>query len=130
MGDAATHLARADDADRFDLAHYRSRRKGLCGLLFVQCKLKGWGSYVYPTLSQFNTLWQKAAKRLLQLRQGDEKVADQAVIGNLEDRRLLVLVDGDDDLRILHAGKVLDGAGNADGDVEVGGDDLAGLADL
>jgi hypothetical protein len=30
----------------------------------------------------------------------------------------------------LHAGEVLDRAGDGDGDVEVGGDDLAGLADL
>jgi hypothetical protein len=51
MGDTAAHLARADDADRLDLAHYTDPvEKGLCGLLFVRCKLKGWGSFVYPTL--------------------------------------------------------------------------------
>ena len=33
-------------------------------------------------------------------------------------------------LRVLHAGEMLDGAGDADGDVEVGRHDLAGLADL
>jgi hypothetical protein len=59
-----------------------------------------------------------------------EEIADEAVIGDLEDRRLLVLVDGDDDLRILHAGEMLDRAGDADRDVEVGRHDLAGLADL
>ena len=59
-----------------------------------------------------------------------EQIADQAVIGDLEDRRLLVLVDGDDDLRILHAGEMLDRARDADRDVELGRDDLAGLADL
>src|SRR4051794_22930469 len=59
-----------------------------------------------------------------------EQVADQAVVGDLEDRRLLVLVDRDDDLRVLHPGQVLDGARDADRDVEVGGHDLAGLADL
>ena len=67
---------------------------------------------------------------LLQLRQDGEEVADEAVIGDLEDRRLLVLVDGDDDLGILHAGKMLDGAGNADRDIEIGRHHLAGLADL
>src|SRR3954462_1838773 len=66
----------------------------------------------------------------LEFRHHLEQVADQAVIGHLEDRRLLVLVDGDDDLAVLHAGQVLDGARDADGDVEVGCDDLAGLADL
>jgi hypothetical protein len=43
---------------------------------------------------------------------------------------LLVLVDGDDDLRVLHAGEMLDGAGDPGGDVEFGRDHLAGLADL
>ena len=49
-------------------------------------------------------------KFLLELRQDLEEIADEAVIGDLEDRRLLVLVDRDDDLRILHAGEMLDGA--------------------
>src|SRR4029077_7513580 len=59
-----------------------------------------------------------------------EQIADEAVIGDLEDRRLLVLVDRDDDLRILHAGEMLDGARDPDRDVELRCDDLAGLADL
>src|SRR5690242_8889619 len=59
-----------------------------------------------------------------------EEIADEAVIGDLEDRCLLVLVDGDDDLRVLHPGEMLDGAGDADGDVELGRDDLAGLPHL
>src|SRR3546814_14048296 len=65
-----------------------------------------------------------------ELRHDLEQVADEAEVGDLEDRRVLVLVDGDDGLGILHAGEVLDGAGDADGDVEFGRDDLAGLADL
>src|SRR5690606_4963063 len=71
-----------------------------------------------------------ASQRLLQFGQDGEEVADEAVIGDLEDRGFLVLVDGDDDLGILHAGQMLDRAGDADGDVEFGRDDLAGLADL
>ena len=63
-------------------------------------------------------------------RQGREQIGHQAVIGHLEDRRLLVLVDGDDDLAVLHAGQMLDRAGNADRDIQVGRHDLAGLADL
>jgi hypothetical protein len=66
----------------------------------------------------------------LQFRQDDEKVPDEAIVGDLEDRRFLVLVNGNDDLRILHPGEMLDGAGDADRDVEIGGNDLAGLADL
>src|SRR5215204_1282456 len=65
-----------------------------------------------------------------ELRQNLEKIADQPVISDLEDRRLLVLVDGDDHLGILHPGEVLDGAGNADRDVELGRHHFAGLADL
>src|SRR5712691_7891887 len=67
---------------------------------------------------------------LVELRQDLEQIADDAVIGDLEDRRLVVLVDRDDDLGILHPGEVLDRARNADRDIELGGDDLAGLADL
>src|SRR3546814_2524581 len=60
-----------------------------------------------------------SAQFLLQLGNRHEEVGHEAVVGNLEDRRLLVLVDGDDDLRILHAGEMLDGSGDTDGDVEV-----------
>src|ERR1051326_1175479 len=59
-----------------------------------------------------------------------EQVGDQAVIRNLEDRGLFVLVDGDDHLGVLHAGEVLDGAGDADRDVELGRHHLAGLPNL
>ena len=61
---------------------------------------------------------------------GIEQIGNQAKVGDLEDRGVFVLVDGDDRLGVLHAGEVLDGARDADGDVDFGGDDLAGLADL
>ena len=38
------------------------------------------------------------------------EVADFGLVGDLEDRRLFVLVDGHDHLRILHAGEMLDRA--------------------
>jgi len=38
--------------------------------------------------------------RLIQLRQRLEQVGDQVVVGHLEDRRLLVLVDRHDDFRV------------------------------
>ncbi|EGE60965.1 hypothetical protein RHECNPAF_13300157 [Rhizobium etli CNPAF512] len=69
-------------------------------------------------------------KRTLEFRQGVEQIGDEAVVGDLEDRRLLVLVDGDDHLRILHAGQMLDGTGDTAGDIEIGCHHLAGLADL
>src|SRR6476619_4190962 len=65
-----------------------------------------------------------------QLGNGSEQVLDQAVVGDAEDRRLLVLVDRNDDLRVFHAGKMLDRAADADRDIQLRRDDLAGLADL
>src|SRR5262249_16561003 len=65
-----------------------------------------------------------------ELGQGLEEVGDQSVVGHLEDRSLLVLVDGDDDLGVLHARQVLDRAGDADCDVQGGGDHLPGLTNL
>src|SRR6185436_3619415 len=47
--------------------------------------------------------------RVGQLRGDVEQVAHDAVIGDLEDGCLFVLVDGDDRLRRLHTGPVLDG---------------------
>ena len=48
-----------------------------------------------------------------------EDVADHTVVRDLEDRRVPVLVDGDDHLRGLHAGPVLDRAGNAQRDIQL-----------
>src|ERR1044072_3123767 len=59
-----------------------------------------------------------------------EEITHDAVVGNLEDRGFLVLVDRNDGLAVLHAGEMLDRAGESDGDVEVGRHHLAGLADL
>src|SRR5581483_8515283 len=59
-----------------------------------------------------------------------EQIAHDAVIGHLEDRRFLVLVDRNDGLAVLHPGEMLDRARDADGNVEIRRHDLAGLADL
>lgn len=57
-------------------------------------------------------------------------VAHDAEVGDAEDRRELVFVDGDDVLALLHAGEVLDGSGDAEREVYVGTHGLAGLAHL
>ena len=114
MGDAAAHLAGADDADAADLRHRRRRR----------AIVRGHRLAIIALMLGF------LASASVELRHGLNRSADQAVVGDLEDRRLLVLVDGDDDLAVLHAGEVLDRARDADRDVELGRDDLAGLADL
>src|SRR5919201_6830606 len=63
---------------------------------------------------------------------GDDlvEVPDDAEVGELEDRGVRVLVDRHDVLRGLHADLVLDRAGDAGGQVQLGCDRLAGLADL
>src|SRR4030095_9855110 len=71
-----------------------------------------------------------AAKRLFEFRNDLEQVADEAEIGDLEDRRFAVLVDRHDRAGVLDAGQMLDRAGDADSDVQFGRDDLAGLSDL
>src|SRR5947209_12353984 len=67
---------------------------------------------------------------LLELRQDLEQIADNAVIGDLEDRRLLVLVDRDDDLGVLHAGELLDRPRDADRDIEPSRHELASPSHL
>ena len=59
-----------------------------------------------------------------------EEVADYAVVGYFKDGGVGVFVDGYDALRGLHADQVLDGAGDSDCEVELGGYGLAGAADL
>src|SRR6478735_11573896 len=78
--------------------------------------------------SQWST---PALVQLLDHRRKDvAQVADDAEVDEIEDRGLLVLIDGHDRLGRLHAGAVLDRARDAVGDVKLGRDRLAGLADL
>ena len=72
----------------------------------------------------------RGSDELGQLRDDLVQVADDAEVGVLEDRRVRVLVDRDDQARALHPDLVLDRAGDADRDVELRRDGLAGLADL
>src|SRR3954447_16850403 len=63
---------------------------------------------------------------------GDDlvQISDHTEVGELEDRRVLVLVDRDDVLRGLHTDLVLDRARDAEREVELRCDRLTGLADL
>src|SRR3954454_23282806 len=69
-------------------------------------------------------------QELRELRDDLVQVADDAEIGELEDRGVAVLVDRDDRPRALHADLVLDRAGDSDGDVELRRHALPRLADL
>src|SRR3954471_11105811 len=68
--------------------------------------------------------------RVGELGQDLVEVPDDAEVGELEDRRVRVLVDRDDVLGVLHADLVLDRAGDAGRQVQLRRDRLAGLADL
>ena len=59
-----------------------------------------------------------------------EQVAHDSIVGRFEDRRVFVFVDGYHHFRPFHSDEVLDGAGDADGEVYLGRDGLAGTADL
>ena len=64
--------------------------------------------------------WTGLGQLPLEPRQSLEEVTDEAISGHLEDRRLFVLVDRDDDLRSPHAREVLDGPGDPDRDGAIG----------
>src|ERR1700739_2102149 len=73
-----------------------------------------------PILFASTPLLSKLAERLGQLWNRLIEIRDQAVIGDLENRRVLILVDRDDHLGILHAGEMLDRTGDADRDIKLG----------
>src|ERR1700751_5375308 len=59
-----------------------------------------------------------------------EEVADNSVIGYLEDGGVLILVDGGDCARAFHAYDMLDSAADSQREIELGRDGLARAADL
>src|SRR3954470_6304751 len=69
-------------------------------------------------------------QELRELRDDLVQVADHTEIGELEDRRVAILVDRDDRPRALHADLVLDRTGDSDGDVQLRRNALARLSDL
>ena len=58
------------------------------------------------------------------------QISDDAEVGDAEDGRELVLVDGDDEVGLFHAGEVLDGTTDTASHVEVRADSLTRLTDL
>ncbi len=70
------------------------------------------------------------AERLRQRGQKANRVRDDADMREVEDRRVAVGVDGDDQIGALDADAVLDGAGDAGREIELRPDRLAGLPNL
>src|SRR5690606_22394750 len=97
-----------------------------------------------PVLTQSSPVWNSGARTyaigsplaaqpsdlVREARHDLERVAHDPVVGDLEDRRLRVLVDCDDRAGRAHAREVLDRAADADRDVELRRDGLARLLDL
>src|SRR6185312_15850477 len=59
-----------------------------------------------------------------------KQVSHHAVISNFKNRRFSILIDSDDRARALHSHNVLNGAADADSEIELGRNGLAGAADL
>src|SRR6185295_9631711 len=87
----------------------------------LQCTPKDWGRRLSPL---------RRAHGFGERRQHLVEVADDAVVGDGEDGSAGVLVDRHDHGGALHSDEVLDGTGDAGGDVELGRDGLARGADL
>src|SRR4029078_6277037 len=67
---------------------------------------------------------------LLELFRDLEEIGYGAVVGDVEDRRLGIGVDGDEGAARLHAREVLHGARDAEGEIDLRLHRLAGLAHL
>src|SRR5829696_5927477 len=106
----------------------RSSSASVGGPMNSRAESTGGGNWLGATLIRLAALL--GLHGLRQLGHDLVEVADDPEIGELEDRGVRVLVDRDDVLRALHADLVLDRAGDAGGQVELGRHRLAGLADL
>src|SRR6188508_2294501 len=110
MRDAAAHLACAYDADLANGSRLSVLLRGLIGenrraLYYV---VHDHSSCPYSIACLFELG--------VELGQDREQIADQAVIRDLENWRIGILVDGDDHLGIFHARKMLDRARDTDRD--------------
>src|SRR5512133_1990002 len=59
-----------------------------------------------------------------------EQITDNAVMSNFENRRFLIAINGDDQIRILHPDQMLDGAAYTAGYVDLGTHCFTCLANL
>ena len=58
------------------------------------------------------------------------QITNDTIVGDIEDRCILILVDGNDDIGLFHAGNMLDRTGNTDCEVNMRTDSLTSLANL
>src|SRR5438094_8383554 len=63
-------------------------------------------------------------------RQHFEEIADDSIIGNVEDRGFGILINGHDGLGVLHSNQMLNRSGDAHGDVKFRSHSLTGRANL
>src|SRR5258708_576520 len=76
----------------------------------------------------------RSAFQLLDLfgkhRQHFEKIADDSIISNIENRSFGIFINGYDGLGVFHSDQMLNRSGNAHGDVKFRRHSLPGRADL
>ena len=99
-------------------------------------KIKGWSKYHLGHPLQYETFNNLLLFLHLFLdalgEHGNDlvEVAHDAQVSYTEDGGKLVLVDGDDEIALLHTGEVLDGTADTASHVEVGTNGLTGLTHL
>ena len=59
-----------------------------------------------------------------------EQIPNQSVVGNFEDRLILILVDSNDQLGMIHSGFMLDGSADSKRHIDLRMNGFSGLADL
>ena len=91
---------------------------------------KGTGITVQDAGASYGSSDSSGSELLSEFLDHVDRICLQIVVRDLKDRSFGVLIDGHDDLGVLHAGHVLNGAGNAEGHIELGSHDFSGLADL
>ena len=101
MGDTGTHLTGTDYPDFLDFHDRTISRNFRLRSISADPEKKKAGAVRHPAFFELSL---ERLKRFFEFRKGVEKIGDEAVIGDLENRRFFILVDGDDNLRVFHAG--------------------------
>src|SRR5439155_15523813 len=81
-----------------------------------------WPLRAFVSLSRFQSIDER--------RHDLEQIADDAVVRNLEDRRVGILVDGNDRVGAFHTDQMLNGAGDSEREVELWRNRLTRASDL
>src|SRR3974390_353631 len=138
MGDAVAHLPGADHPNVLNIQRHDFIRL-LESPVPASVSLRSTCPYFYAELYDGTTratanLHRWSTLHLFefcrQFRQRLIEIGNSTIVGTLEDRRLLVLVDSNNHFGVFHPCEMLDRTRNSYSDVEFGRHHLAGLPDL